>query len=281
VRVCQDARPIPSGASFLLRYTSVPRNGFLSDVQTSDRLISAIPRHIAIVMDGNGRWARARHLPRPEGHRRGVGATREIIATCLERGVEVLTLFAFSSENWRRPASEVKTLMELFFSALRRERDKLHEQGVRMCFIGDRSAFSENLRAEMTRSEEHTRDNRRMTLVIAANYGGRWDIEQAARRYAEACLATGELIAPEPHRTALDPYFATAGLNEPDLFIRTGGERRLSNFLLWQLAYTELYFTDTLWPDFDGAALGEAIADFGRRQRRFGLTGEQIEADDA
>ncbi|WP_455384110.1 polyprenyl diphosphate synthase [Acidihalobacter prosperus] len=250
-------------------------------MQTSDRQSPAVPRHIAIVMDGNGRWARARHLPRPEGHRRGVGATREIIGTCLERGVEVLTLFAFSSENWRRPASEVSTLMDLFFSALRRERDKLHEQGVRMRFIGDRSAFSDNLRAEMERSEEHTRDNRRMTLVIAANYGGRWDIEQAARSYAEASLAAGGIAPVEAGVSALEPYLATAGLVEPDLFIRTGGERRLSNFLLWQLAYTELYFTDTLWPDFDAAALGEAIADFGRRQRRFGLTGEQVEADDA
>jgi undecaprenyl diphosphate synthase len=210
-----------------------------------------------------------------------VGATREIIATCLERGVEVLTLFAFSSENWRRPANEVKTLMELFFSALRRERDKLHEQGVRMRFIGDRSAFSDNLRAEMERSEAHTCENRRMTLVIAANYGGRWDIEQAARRYAEAARTGGELETAEKGDSALAPYLATAGLVEPDLFIRTGGERRLSNFLLWQLAYTELYFTDTLWPDFDAAALNEAIADFGKRQRRFGLTGEQIEADNA
>ncbi|WP_337817125.1 polyprenyl diphosphate synthase [Acidihalobacter sp.] len=248
---------------------------------TPDHQTSAVPRHIAIVMDGNGRWARARHLPRPEGHRRGVGATREIIATCLERGVEVLTLFAFSSENWRRPANEVKTLMELFFSALRRERDKLHEQGVRMRFIGDRSAFSDNLRAEMERSEAHTRGNRRMILVIAANYGGRWDIEQAARGYAEAARTEGGLETVEKGDSVLAPYLATAGLVEPDLFIRTGGERRLSNFLLWQLAYTELYFTDTLWPDFGAAALNEAIADFGKRQRRFGLTGEQIEADNA
>lgn len=209
-----------------------------------------------------------------------MGATREIIAACLELGVEVLTLFAFSSENWRRPASEVNSLMELFFSALRRERDKLHEQGVRLRFIGDRQSFSESLRAEMARAEQHTRDNQRMTLVIAASYGGRWDIEQAAQRYAQACLQAGTLLGSTLDHSALEPYLTTAGLAEPDLFIRTGGDRRISNFLLWQLAYTELYFTNTLWPDFDRAALGKAVDDFGRRQRRFGLTGEQIEGDD-
>lgn len=232
-------------------------------------------------MDGNGRWARARHLPRPEGHRRGVAATREIIDACLERGVEVLTLFAFSSENWRRPAVEVNTLMELFLAALRRERDKLHAKGVRMRFIGDRRPFGEGLREEMERAEDYTKDNRAMTLVVAANYGGRWDIETAARRYAAASLEAGELLGPGPEGGTIERYLSTADLCEPDLFIRTGGERRLSNFLLWQLAYTELYFTDTLWPDFDRAALDEAIADFGGRQRRFGLTGDQIEARDA
>lgn len=240
-----------------------------------------MPRHIAIVMDGNGRWARARHRPRTEGHRRGVRVTREIIAVALERGVEVLTLFAFSSENWRRPSSEVKTLMDLFLSALRRERDKLHEQGVRMRFIGAREAFSDQLRTEMASAEQLTCANRRMTLVIAANYGGRWDIDQAVRRYAAACLETGDLVAVDAEGSPLDPYLSTAGLNEPDLFIRTGGERRLSNFLLWQMAYTELYFTETLWPEFDGAALDAAIADFGKRQRRFGLTGEQVKIDHA
>lgn len=231
-------------------------------------------------MDGNGRWARARHLPRPEGHRRGVGATREIIGACLDRGVEVLTLFAFSSENWRRPASEVNTLMELFVSALRRERDKLHEKGVRMRFIGDRSAFSSGLQAEMTKAETHTRGNSTMTLVIAANYGGRWDIEQAAKHYANSCLEAGKLLE-DRNGALLDDYLSTAGLVAPDLFIRTGGDRRLSNFLLLQLAYTELYFTDTLWPDFNSKALDEAIADFNGRQRRFGRTGEQVERNDA
>ncbi|WP_257787270.1 polyprenyl diphosphate synthase [Acidihalobacter ferrooxydans] len=237
----------------------------------------SIPRHIAIVMDGNGRWARARLLPRTEGHRRGVKTVRSIIAACLDRGIRILTVFAFSSENWRRPRDEVSTLMELFLSSLRREREQLHHKGVRIRFIGDRNAFSERLQAEMVSAEQYTQDNREMTLVIAANYGGRWDIEQAARRYAAACVSTGRTvdeIAGDP--APLEAYMATYDLCEPDLFIRTGGERRLSNFLLWQLAYTELYFTDTLWPDFDAAALDVAIDDFLKRQRRFGQTSEQI-----
>lgn len=229
-------------------------------------------------MDGNGRWARARHMPRTEGHRRGVNAAREIIAACLERGIGVLTLFAFSSENWKRPPNEVHTLMDLFLSALRRERERLHEKGIRIRFIGDRSAFSDKLRVEMDAAECLTHENRAMTLVIAANYGGRWDIEQAARAFAEECMRAGSL--PEGRTPALARYLATCDLPDPDLFIRTGGERRLSNFLLWQMAYTELYFSDLLWPEFGPEALDAALEDYSRRQRRFGRISEQVEARD-
>lgn len=223
-------------------------------------------------MDGNGRWARSRHLPRTEGHRRGVNSARAVIEACAQRGVEVLTLFAFSSENWRRPESEVSALMELFITALRREIGTLAAKGIRMRFIGAREAFTVRLQAAMTEAEARTRDNHVMTLVVAVNYGGRWDITQAAEQM------NLETVAQESHETALASGLTTAGLPDPDLFIRTGGERRLSNFLLWQLAYTELYFTDVLWPDFDVAELDQAFADYGRRQRRFGRTGEQVES---
>lgn len=238
----------------------------------SDSQIS-LPRHLAIVMDGNGRWARARHLPRTEGHRRGVRAARSVIRACVERGVEVLTLFAFSSENWHRPKSEVTALMELFISALQREISTLDEKGIRLLFIGDRTAFTPRLQEVMGEAEIRTQANEKMTLVIAANYGGRWDIAQAAQhtleRFGRGLTAEAE--------TQVASRLSTAGLPDPDLFIRTGGEHRLSNFLLWQLAYTELYFTDVLWPDFNAAALAEAFDDFSRRQRRFGRTGEQVE----
>lgn len=224
-------------------------------------------------MDGNGRWARTRHLPRTEGHRRGVKSAREVIAACAERGVEVLTLFAFSSENWRRPKSEVNALMELFVAALRREVGTLVEKGIRLRFVGDRAAFTDKLQEAMVDAESRTRDNDRMTLLIAANYGGRWDIAQAAARLADQAP-----VSPEHSETLLASGLATTGLPDPDLFIRTGGEHRLSNFLLWQLAYTELYFTDVLWPDFGAAELDLAFADYARRQRRFGRTGEQVES---
>lgn len=224
-------------------------------------------------MDGNGRWARARHLPRTEGHRRGVRAARTVIAACVARGVEVLTLFAFSSENWRRPKTEVTALMELFISALQREISTLDEKGIRICFIGDRTAFSPRLQEVMGAAEVRTEANKTMTLVIAANYGGRWDIAQAAQDPTGA----PETGLSEDAETRVASRLSTAGLPDPDLFIRTGGEHRLSNFLLWQLAYTELYFTDVLWPDFDAAALDEAFSNYGRRQRRFGRTGEQVE----
>jgi undecaprenyl diphosphate synthase len=230
---------------------------------------------VAIIMDGNGRWARARHLPRTEGHRQGVHATRAAVRFCASRGVEALTLFAFSSENWRRPPKEVNTLMGLFVNALERELPELEANNIRLRFIGERQNFSARLKSRIEESERRTAGNSGMELVIAVSYGGRWDIACAARRLAEQ-VAEGTLdpAAVTPER--LDAELSTAGLPEPDLFIRTGGERRLSNFLLWQLAYTELYFTDVLWPDFDAAAMEKAFEYFAGRQRRFGRTGEQV-----
>lgn len=241
---------------------------------------SRLPRHIAIIMDGNGRWAKQRFLPRTAGHRSGVGAVRRTVEYCLAKGIEALTLFAFSSENWRRPVTEVSLLMELFVASLERETQKLHENGVRLRVIGERSAFAPVLQNRIAASEELTRQNDRLHLVIAANYGGRWDILQAARRLAEQA-ERGELRASDIDTEMLESHLALAGLPEPDLFIRTGGERRISNFLLWQLAYTELYFTPVLWPDFDEKALDQALEDYAGRQRRFGYTGEQVESRSA
>jgi undecaprenyl diphosphate synthase len=230
---------------------------------------SAVPRHVAIIMDGNGRWARKRLLPRIAGHRRGVEAVRETVTACSERGIEFLTLFAFSSENWRRPPEEVALLMQLFRVALTSEAKKLHGTGVRLRVVGDLSRFDAKLRLLIDKAERLTADNRGLTLTIAANYGGRWDMLQAANR----ALAAGKTrLDEEDLREHLAMHYAP----EPDLFIRTGGEQRISNFLLWQLAYTELYFTETLWPDFDGAALDEAIASYRTRERRFGRTSEQV-----
>lgn len=236
-----------------------------------------VPRHVAIIMDGNGRWAKKRLLPRVAGHRRGVEAVRDVIKACIERGIDYLTLFAFSTENWRRPAEEVSILMELFVRALDQEVGKLHRNDIRFRVAGDVSAFSARIRELIAQGEALTAGNTGLTLTIAANYGGRWDIAQAARRYfAEHrdALDSAVGIAPE----ALDPYLAMAYAPEPDLFIRTGGEQRVSNFLLWQLAYTELYFTDLLWPDFDAAALDAAIRWYRQRERRFGRTSEQVDA---
>lgn len=235
-----------------------------------------LPRHIAIVMDGNGRWARARCLPRPAGHGQGVEATRKVVRACVARGVEVLTLFAFSSENWQRPKTEVSKLMELFFSTLRREVSDLARHGVRLRFIGDRRAFSDKLQRQIALAEEATSGRCDLLLNIAANYGGRWDITQAVREFVRE---TGDArLDPDAVTSeAIAARLVTAGAPEPDLFIRTGGERRISNFLLWQLAYTELYFTDTLWPDFDAAALDAALSYYAGRQRRYGKTGEQIQ----
>lgn len=240
---------------------------------------SAEPRHIAVIMDGNGRWARRRFAPRAEGHRAGVRAARATIEACGERGIEALTLFAFSSENWQRPASEIGVLMDLFLRSLRAEIGRLHENGVRLRFIGDRSGFDDVLQQEMAQSESQTARNRGLNLNIAVGYGGRWDLAQAARALAEEVEA-GRLAARDIRAEHLAERLCLADQPEPDLFIRTGGERRLSNYLLWQLAYTELWFTDILWPDFDAEALDEAIEFFRGRQRRFGRTAEQLEKAD-
>jgi undecaprenyl diphosphate synthase len=234
-----------------------------------------VPRHVAIIMDGNGRWAKARGKPRVFGHTRGVDAVRASLQACGERGIEYLTLFAFSSENWRRPADEVSTLMKLFVSALRREVNKLVELGVRMRVVGDVSAFDAELRNLIAESEQKTEHNAKLHLTICANYGGRWDIAQAARRAAQAIAAEGSHGLTEED---IARHLALSFAPDPDLLIRTGGERRISNFLLWQLAYSELHFTDVLWPDFDAAELDRALAWYATRQRRFGMTGEQVGA---
>jgi undecaprenyl diphosphate synthase len=234
----------------------------------------AVPRHVAIVMDGNGRWAAARGLPRQAGHKAGVGAVRAAVEHCARRGVEALTLFAFSSENWRRPETEVAALMSLFLEAIDREVDELHEKRVRLRFIGDRGTLSVRLQARMAGAESLTAANDGLKLQVAVSYGGRWDLLQAARAMAAQC-ASGRLSAADLTEERLAAHLALAGLPEPDLFIRTGGEQRISNFMLWELAYTELYFSACLWPQFDAAELDAAFAHFAARERRFGLTGGQ------
>jgi undecaprenyl diphosphate synthase len=237
--------------------------------------IRRIPRHVAIIMDGNGRWAKQRYLPRVAGHRRGVDAVRNTVRACAERGVEFLTLFAFSSENWRRPAEEVSFLMQMFIFALEQEVERLHKNGVRFKLIGDPERFEPKLARLVQEAEALTAANERLTLTIAANYGGRWDIVQAVNR----------MLREQPGRNSgfseqeLASHLALSYAPEPDLFIRTGGEQRISNFVLWQLAYSELYFTDMLWPDFDAAALDRAIISYQQRERRFGRTSEQLPAD--
>lgn len=235
----------------------------------SDPQPPRLPRHIAIVMDGNGRWATRRGLPRDLGHRQGQQAVRRTVRRCGELGVGALTLFAFSSENWRRPPGEVGTLMGLLLESLGSEVAELHAEGVRVRFIGNRSGLAAELCARMSDAEALTRDNRGLDLVVALGYGGRWDIVEAARGVARAACA-GTLDPALLDEQMFATHLALAGISEPDLFIRTGGEQRLSNFLLWDLAYTELYFTDALWPDFDTAALDAALAWFGGRERRFG-----------
>ena len=235
---------------------------------------SGVPRHIAVIMDGNGRWAAARALPRPAGHRMGVKAVKQIVENCARRNVQVLTLFAFSSENWKRPKEEVSMLMSRFLQALDDEVADLHKNGIRLTFAGNLQQLSPALRERMHAANALTAGNTKMTLVIAIAYGGRWDIASAARRLAERVVA-GELRPEDIDETQIGEQLALAGLPDPDLLIRTGGEQRVSNFLLWNLAYTELYFCDTLWPDFDEQELDAAIAHFSRRQRRFGLVPEQ------
>ncbi len=247
----------------------------MSDIKAEIPPQSAVPRHIAVIMDGNGRWARRRHLPRFAGHKAGLDSVRSAVRTCLESGVRVLTLFAFSSENWRRPAEEVKLLMNLFATALNSEVKRLHQHGVRLRIIGDRSRFSETLCGRIAAAEELTAENSALDLVIAANYGGRWEIARAAAQLAAAAVR-GEIDPDAIGPNDLGQYLSLADLPEPDLFIRTGGEQRISNFLLWQLAYTELYFTPLCWPDFNQEAFMEAINSFATRERRFGRTSEQV-----
>ena len=233
------------------------------------------PRHVAIIMDGNGRWASRRRLPRFAGHKAGVETVKGVVRACGDKGIEVLTLFAFSSENWRRPQEEVGLLMGLFMTALDQQVRKLHEHNIRLRIIGDRSAFSRTLQERIEAAESLTATNTGLTLVIAANYGGRWDLTEAARTIANRVQA-GELRPDQVSPELLQSLLSLRDLPEPDLFIRTGGEKRVSNFLLWQLAYTELYFTDTLWPDFDRQAFDGALTSFATRQRRFGRTGDQL-----
>ena len=227
------------------------------------------PKHIAIIMDGNGRWAQARGKKRVMGHKAGMERAREMAESCGEQGIEFLTLFAFSSENWKRPKEEVSFLMELFATSLKNESKKLHKNNVKLTVIGDKSAFDARLQKAINNAEELTQNNDGLNLQIAANYGGRWDIAQAASKLAKAGVT-------EISEELLDKELVTQGQTEPDLMIRTGGEKRISNFLLWQTAYSELYFSDALWPDFDKQQLQLALDDFASRQRRFGQTGEQV-----
>jgi len=236
-----------------------------------------LPRHIAIVMDGNGRWARARGDTRTDGHRAGVTPVRMVIEECVRHAVEALTLFAFSSENWGRPRDEVMSLMSLFVESLEAEIGELHSSGVRLRFIGERAELDQRLRASMASSEQTTRANTRLNLQIALSYGGRADIVGATRRLCES-VERGEIGLEQIDEASFGAALALGGLPDPDLFIRTGGEQRISNFLLWNLAYTELYFTDCLWPDFDAASFGAALQHFATRRRRFGLTEAQTQS---
>lgn len=235
---------------------------------------SDVPRHIAVIMDGNGRWAKKRFMPRIMGHKRGVETVRDLIKQCISHGVEYLTLFAFSSENWRRPPDEVKFLMGLFMEALKQEVNSLHQNHIRLVMIGDRSRFDPLLVQAIHDAEKLTQHNTRLTLTIAANYGGRWDIMQATNRMLQARPELAQGFTEQDLSAYLSMHYAP----EPDLFIRTGGEQRISNFLLWQLAYSELYFTDTLWPDFNESAFNLALKSYRLRERRYGRTSEQLGA---
>jgi len=240
-------------------------------------LADSRPRHVAIIMDGNNRWAKARRLKGVAGHKAGVDAVRAVVETCAREGVEVLTLFAFSSENWRRPKDEVSALMKLFLFALEREVRKLHRNNIRLRIIGDRSAFSTTLQEHMARAEALTENNSRMTLVIAANYGGHWDIAEATRQVAER-VRRGELEPSEITDDHIQQHLSIGDLPMPDLLIRTAGEQRISNFMLWHLAYTELYFSPVFWPDFKEDEMHKALNAYASRQRRFGQTDDQIAA---
>lgn len=242
----------------------------------TEAIATGVPQHIAIIMDGNGRWANRRQLPRIAGHRAGVENVRVIVERCAELGIKVLTLFAFSSENWRRPPTEVRLLLELFSVALEQEVERLDNDGVCLQVIGDRAEFPRKLQRKIDRAEKLTEANEALTLVIAANYGGRWDVTQATRRVAEE-VSVGNLAPTEITEDTISKYLCVTDLPALDLFIRSGGEQRISNYLLWQLAYTELYFTECLWPDFDAAEFDRALQSYSLRQRRFGMTGDQIE----
>lgn len=234
-----------------------------------------VPKHIAIIMDGNGRWAKKRLLPRFVGHQKGLNAVKRVVSHCSEIGVESLTLFAFSTENWRRPQDEVNKLMGLFLKALQREVSKLDENNVKLTIIGDRGAFNDEIQANIDIAEQQTANNSGLVLNIAANYGGRWDVVEAVKKWQ---AARPDADISELDESALSDHVCLADQPEPDLLIRTGGEQRISNFLIWQMAYAEFYFTDTLWPDFNEASIDEAIASFSQRERRFGQTGDQIKS---
>ncbi len=238
--------------------------------------LSKNPKHIAIIMDGNGRWAKKRFLPRFMGHIAGVKAVNRVVKYCDTQQIKVLTLFAFSSENWRRPKDEVAKLMDLFVGTLDKELNRLDKKNVRLRFIGERAAFSEKMQQQMATSELRTEKNTGLTLVIAANYGGHRDITLAMQEIAQQVKA-GDLQPEEINEDLIAAQLSIPDLSEPDLFIRTGGEKRVSNFLLWQMAYTEFYFTDKFWPDFNAEAMQDAVHDFSTRQRRFGRTSEQVE----
>lgn len=243
-----------------------------TNIEDSDQLL---PRHIAVVMDGNGRWANKRHLPRAAGHKAGVNATRKIVENCAKKGIQALTVFAFSSENWNRPEAEVSNLMTLFITTISGEVKKLHKKNVCVKFIGDRSRFSEKLQKSINESEVLTENNTGLHLNIAANYGGRWDVVNACKSLA-AEIQNNKKTIDEVDETLFESYLSLSDVPAPDLFIRTGGEQRISNFLIWQLAYTELYFVDTLWPDFSDENFTAALSWFMGRQRRFGKTGKQV-----
>jgi undecaprenyl diphosphate synthase len=236
-----------------------------------------LPRHVAMIMDGNGRWARQQNKARISGHKKGVDVVRDMVSICGNIGIPYLTLFAFSSENWRRPQSEVSFLVELLISTLESEVRKLHENQVNLRIIGDIGKFGSRAKLLMKNAEQLTVRNSKLTLTIAINYGGRWDVAQACQKLAEQ-VKKGVVKPEDITEDSIDSYLSTHGIPEPDLFIRTGGETRVSNFLLWQLAYTELYFTETLWPDFNQNCLTQALDSYASRQRRFGKTGEQVSA---
>jgi undecaprenyl diphosphate synthase len=246
-----------------------------TSISDKEAVEGGVPRHVAVIMDGNNRWAKKRLMPGVSGHKAGVDAVRAVVETSAEKGIEVLTLFAFSSENWRRPEKEVNALMQLFIVALEREVKKLHKNNIRLIVMGDKSAFQQKIQNLIAGAEQLTADNDRMTLVIAANYGGQWDIAQAAKRIAQDVEA-GKLSAEDINEQLFHKYTSLNELPAPDLMIRTGGEERISNFMIWQTAYSEFYFSDALWPDFKQKEYKKALAAFANRVRRFGRTDDQL-----